>query len=100
MSAKTKSLEDILDQQLQDPVFAASYLNEVFSDSESTIEEMLLALKDVVRARGVSSIAEKSGIPREHLYTVLSPNGNPTLSTLKAVFDALNLSLSVKQTAA
>lgn len=51
------------------------------------------ALGVLVRARGMSQIAREAGLSREALYKALSPNGNPTLSTLLSVMQALHFRL-------
>lgn len=53
------------------------------------------ALGVVARAQGMSKIAKDAGLSREALYKALSPNGNPTLSTLLSVMKALNVKLDV-----
>lgn len=53
------------------------------------------ALGVLVRARGMSQVARDAGVSREALYRALSPNGNPTLSTLLGVTNALNIRLGV-----
>lgn len=58
------------------------------------------ALGDVARSKGMSEIAKKSGLGRQALYRALSDSGNPTLETLTAVLNALNLQLSVQPRAA
>jgi len=40
-------------------------------------------------------IAKKTGLTREHLYTSLSENGNPTLQTLTAIMNTLGYQLSI-----
>jgi probable addiction module antidote protein len=54
----------------------------------------------VARAKGMTSIARKTGLAREHLYKSLSENGNPTLETTLAVLKALGFHLAPKQDAA
>lgn len=58
------------------------------------------ALGDVARSEGMSEIARKTGLGRQALYKALSEDGNPTLETLLAVFNALGLELSVQKRAA
>jgi probable addiction module antidote protein len=55
------------------------------------------ALGDVARSKGMTDIANKTGLGRQALYTALSENGNPTLETLVAVLSALGLELSVQK---
>lgn len=51
------------------------------------------ALGVVVRARGATQIAKEAGVGRESLYKSLRPNGNPTLSTVIRVLNALGIKL-------
>lgn len=83
--------------RLADPKYAAGYLSECFNDSPSVF---LLGLRDLVDARGgVSAVAREAGISREHLYRLLSADGNPRLSSLANLLAALgiNLTFTVEQ---
>jgi probable addiction module antidote protein len=53
------------------------------------------AIGTVARARGMSSIAREAGINRESLYRSLSETGDPRLSTLLGVMQALGFSLNI-----
>ena len=60
-------------------------------------EALLLALRHLAQAQGgVSVIAEKANINREALYRTLSARGNPTLSNLGKIFNALGFHLVAK----
>ena len=86
--------EDVLDEDLEDPAEAAGYLNACLADGDP--EVFLLALRDVARAQGgVAKLAEATHLNREHLYRILSENGNPELRSLGTVLDALGLRLAV-----
>ena len=52
------------------------------------------ALGVVARAKGMSKVAEESGVSRELLYRSLSNEGNPTLRTMLAVLPALGIRLT------
>lgn len=85
--------KDLL-RRLQNPKFAAAYLNEVLAMNDR--KALLIALKDVVDARGgVGKLATKLPIQRQSLYKVLSAKGNPTLETLGDILHHLGLRLSV-----
>jgi probable addiction module antidote protein len=58
------------------------------------------ALGVVARAKGMSKIAKRTGLAREHLYKSLSENGNPTLETTLAVMKAIGFHFTPKQDAA
>ena len=51
------------------------------------------ALGDISRARGMSRLANETGISREGLYKALSAGGNPEFSTVMKVIKALGLKL-------
>jgi probable addiction module antidote protein len=76
-------------EKLSDPTIAANYLNEVWENSR---ELFLDAVKDVIQARQVSSVAKKVGVQRESLYrSFSSAAGNPTWTTMQAVLCAVGL---------
>lgn len=54
------------------------------------------AIGDVARAKGMSAIAKETGMSRESLYRALSGDGNPQLSTVLKVLEAMGLKLSVE----
>lgn len=44
---------------------------------------------------GITQLAKKTGLARGNLYRILSEEGNPTLSTLLEILDALDLQLKI-----
>lgn len=58
-----------------------------------------IALGTIARARGMTKVAEGSGVTREALYRALSKDGDPRLSTLLGVAKALGLKLSFSEAA-
>lgn len=54
------------------------------------------ALGVVARAKGMTQIANETGLSREQLYRSFSENGNPTLKTTLAVMKALGIELTAK----
>ena len=80
-------------EQLQDLDFAAGYITEAIEEGESAF---LLAVRDLVEAQGgIGALAKNTALNREGLYDMLSEKGNPRLSSLSAIFDAIGLQLSV-----
>lgn len=57
----------------------------------------LLALRDVVEARGLARFAKEADLNREHLYRILSKDGNPKLDSFFKILKALGFSLSLKK---
>ncbi len=54
----------------------------------------------IARAKGMTQIANQTGLSREQLYRSFSENGNPTLKTTLAVMKALGIELTAKIPAA
>ena len=54
------------------------------------------ALGVVARAKGMTQIAQDTGLSREQLYRSFSDQGNPTFKTTLIVMQALGLSMTVK----
>lgn len=54
------------------------------------------ALGVVARAKGMTQIANETGLAREQLYRSFSENGNPTLKTTLAVMKAPGIELTAK----
>ena len=87
-------IEDFLDRRLADPEEAIGYLNTCLEEENPGL--FLLALQDVIRAQGgMGKISKKTHLNREGLYDMLSKKGNPRLSSLEAVLEALDLKLMV-----
>jgi len=88
---QVKSYHAELIKQLKDPKEAAEYLNACLEDSE---EVFLLGLPNVVEARGgVGSLSRQTELNRENLYRSLSKKGNPKLSSLSIILEALGIQL-------
>lgn len=87
--------EAIVRELRDDPDFAAEYLRAAMEDSDEP-KVLLIALRQIAKARGIAKVAKRARIERESLYRALSPNGNPRFSTIMAITKALGLSLTVE----
>lgn len=52
------------------------------------------ALGAVARAKGMSTVAQETGLSREQLYRSFGEKGNPTLKTTLAVMQSLGLDMT------
>ena len=89
MSLKTK-LFDVVDF-LKTEEDMKAYLDEALASGDSSL--VAAALGDVARAKGMTRIAEETGLSRESLYKSLSDKGNPEFATVIKVLKALGYSL-------
>ncbi|MEM9272616.1 MAG: transcriptional regulator [Cyanobacteria bacterium P01_F01_bin.143] len=95
----TRDYHPYLIERLGDSEYAAMYLKAALDETlaDGDMEAFLLALKNVVEAKGSKqSIAEESNISRQHLQRLLGGNGNPTLDTLTSVLQSVGLSIDFK----
>lgn len=78
---------------LNTPEDIAAFLNAVLELGDPAL--LPEALGAIARSKGMSAIAEETGLGRESLYKSLSRSGNPRLSTLIKVLGTLGLRLQV-----
>ena len=96
MKNRLRDYQESLLEVLQDPDEAQAYLNACLMDEDPRV--FLLALKDVLQARGgdMATLARRANLNRENLYRMLSEKGNPKLTSIIAVLNAVGLHLSVQ----
>ncbi|CFB71324.1 MULTISPECIES: DNA-binding protein [Yersinia] len=96
-SAKVVDHNDAMIAELKEnPSYAEIYLQTAFEEiyEPGGIPAFLTALRRVIEARGgLGEFSKQSGISRQHLYTSLSENGNPTLSRLVEITRAVGVRL-------
>jgi len=97
MPAKGKPYRSWLQSKLADPQIAMNYLNAAMNDSP---EMFLVALRNVAEAHRMAKVAEDAGLTREALYRTLSEGGNPRLSSLLGILNAIGLRLVLTSQAA
>ncbi|OGQ35911.1 MAG: putative addiction module antidote protein [Deltaproteobacteria bacterium RIFCSPHIGHO2_12_FULL_43_9] len=90
---KSKSYQEELIKGLRDPEEAVAYLNSALDENE--LDLFLMALRNVAEAKGMSKVARETHLNRENLYRMLSSNGNPQLSSLTTLLDALGFQLVI-----
>jgi probable addiction module antidote protein len=94
MSEVTVPYIEGLLEDLADPEEAAAYLNAALEDGDQ--EVFLLALRHVAEARGMSQVAREARLNRENMYRMLSPAGNPQMSSLNSLLRSIGLRLTVE----
>lgn len=81
-------------KDLVDPQEAIASINIALTLKDKS--EFLFALYNVAIAQGVSKLAERSGLNREGLYKALQPSGNPSISTLIIILEAMGFELQIR----
>ncbi len=82
-------------ERLKEIPYAQAYLNAALEDEDRRV--FLLALRNVAEAHGgMTKLSRLTHISREHIYRMLSEKGNPELSTLKNLLNAIGLKLAIE----
>ncbi len=74
----------------------AAYLEAALEDGDPAL--VTAALGDIARSKGMTQIAQETGLGRESLYKALSSEGNPEFATVLRVIQALGLQLRATPT--
>lgn len=79
-------------QYLDSKEMIAEYLSQVLTDGD--MNELLIAMGNIAKAKGMSQIAKDTGLGRESLYKAFRPNAKPRFETVMKVMNALKLQFS------
>ena len=95
---KNIKFDDILNEQLKDPVIAQEFLNvalEEYQNDEDT-DAFLLVLEKLIKAQmPVSEFAKESKIERSHLYKILKKKVKPQFHTINRLLRSAGFKLQV-----
>lgn len=81
-------------EYLKTPEDIAEYLNVVVEEMDGDLRLLMIALRNVVKARGgVTAIARRAGLDRVALSRALSGRRNPRIDTLAKVAAACGVKL-------
>ncbi|EFJ2732986.1 DNA-binding protein [Escherichia coli] len=90
----------MIEELRADPDYANAYLANALEEINEPggLGGFLVALRQVIEARGgISEAARKSGLARQSIYRALSPNGNPTITTLAQLTSVAGLQFTLSE---
>jgi len=91
-----KDFNETFADELQDPNFAAAYLEAALE--EEGVETFLAALQAVAKANGgMTQLSRTASLSRESMYKALSEQGNPEFRTLNSVLQAFGMRFSIRR---
>jgi probable addiction module antidote protein len=88
------SIRKRLYEKLKDSDFASAYLNEALLEGDEIVFKTAMA--DVIRARGVVSVAEKAGINRVTIFKTLKPETRTSFVTYHALLKACGIDFGTR----
>ena len=91
MALKLKPFE--ISDYLDDEQVIAEFLTAALEDPNP--EVFVSAIGHVAKARGMTSVAESSGLGRESLYKAFAPGAKPRYETVVKVLRSLGVKLQV-----
>ena len=69
----------------------AEYLSQILQDGD--MNELLEAIGNIAKAKGMSQIAKDTGLGRESLYKTFSADSKPRFETIMKVLDSFGVKL-------
>ncbi|MEE4296603.1 MAG: addiction module antidote protein [Wenzhouxiangella sp.] len=78
---------------LDDELTIAEYLTAALEDENPDV--FLSAVGNVAKARGMTQIAEQTGLGRESLYKAMAPGAKPRYDTVLRVLNSLGVKVSL-----
>ncbi len=91
---KSNITEFDIAEYLDNDEVIAEYLNTALEDGDT--EDLIVAIGQVAKARGMTKIADETGMSRPSLYKALSKGSKPQFETILKVIKALGGNLNVK----
>lgn len=78
-------------QYLDSKEMVAEYLSQVLADGD--MDELLEAIGNIAKAKGMSQIASDTGLGRESLYKTFSAGSKPRFETVMKVLNSFGVRL-------
>jgi probable addiction module antidote protein len=80
-------------QYLDDKEVIAEYLSQILADGD--MDELLEALGNIAKAKGMSQIAKETGLGRESLYKTFHKGTKPKFDTIMKVMDSFGVKMRI-----
>ncbi|MDC3742521.1 putative addiction module antidote protein [Pseudomonas syringae pv. syringae] len=98
MTTRTRSHEEsVLEMLREDEAFAIEYLSVALEeiDEDGGEDVFLTAIRRLIEARGgMGNLSKNTGLARPNLYRSIAAGGDPKLSTILKVLQALGVGMS------
>lgn len=92
MSLKTRKWDT--SRYLDSPEIIAEYLNQSLESGNT--DDILLALRNVSKAQGMTETAKKAGVSRESLYKSLDEGSRPQFETILKLIRSFDVDIKVE----
>ena len=92
-----RSFRDVEEDYFRNhPEEIASYIDEIFNDyaKDSNSAALLASLRVIAKVKGITQLAEATGMTRQGVQHALSSKGNPRFDNVNAIMQALGYRLA------
>ena len=89
----TELTEFDITQYLDNKEIIAEYLSQILADGDT--DELLIALGNIAKAKGMTQIAKDTGLGRESLYKTFHPKSKPKFDTIMKVMSSFGVKIQV-----
>ncbi len=80
-------------EYLDNKEIIAEYLSQVLEDGDT--EELLIALGNIAKAKGMTQLANDTGLGRESLYKTFNPKSKPRFDTIMKIMDSFGVKMKI-----
>ena len=97
---KYRTLDHVEEEYFREhPREVDAYLTEIFDEyaRDGDSAALLASLRVIAKVKGISAVAEQTGMTRQGLQKALSSNGNPRLDNINSIMHALGYRLMPKK---
>ncbi|MEK6660005.1 MAG: addiction module antidote protein [Campylobacterota bacterium] len=82
-----------ISEYLDSKEMMAEYISQVLEEGD--MDELLVAIGNIAKAKGMNQIAQETGLGRESLYKTFAPGAKPRFETVIKVLNSLGVKLQV-----
>ena len=82
-----------ISQYLDDKEVIAEYLSQILNDGNT--DELLLALGNIAKAKGMTQLSEDTGLERESLYKTFNYKSKPEFNTVIKVMESFGVKIQI-----
>ncbi|AQW81271.1 addiction module antidote protein [Campylobacter pinnipediorum] len=91
--SKTQITDFDISQYLDNQEVIAEYISQILADGD--MDELLDALGNIAKAKGMSQIAKDTGLGRESLYKTFHKGSKPKFDTIMKLISSFGLKMQV-----
>lgn len=97
---KLRTLDNIEEEYLRNhPREIGAYLTEIFDEYalDGNSAALLASLRVIAKVKGITALAEQTGMTRQGLQKALSSKGNPRLDNINSIMHTLGYRFNPKK---